>query len=458
MNIVVIMTDSFRPDHVGAYGPTRCQTPSLDAFAQRATLFEKAYQATFPTVPTRADMFSGKCVFPELGWEPLPRDWPVLSQTLARHGYLTQMVIDTPHPIANGFFYQRGFHAYHWIRGQESDVLYADPDPEEVPLPAPGEIIRGLDVMRRGHYRSRLRWEHERDRFAPRTMSYAADWLERNHQRGPFFLYVDTFDPHEPWDAPPWYLDLYADPDFTGRAPDYPLYRAAAKYLTPDEVNHLDAMYSAEATMVDRWLGLLLGHLDRLGLSHDTAVFVMSDHGFYLGDHGFVGKLNMFRDEGGPWPKFDALARTTLLVRLPGQTAARRSSALVQPSDLASTICELAGIEAPATFTAPSYAPVLRGDAARVDGRDVVVTTDVLKPGSKAPNYLAVTDGQWTLNVSPGRPSYLHHTAADPDQEHNVLSEHGAEARRLFDSLVKLLGETGVDRDVIQVIREGVTL
>ena len=457
MNVVVVMMDSFRPDHVGAYGPTRCLTPCLDAFAQRATVFEQARQATFPTVPTRADMFSGKAVYPELGWEPLPRQWPVLAQTLANAGYLTQMVIDTPHPISKGFHYERGFASYQWIKGQESDIVYTDPDPDDVPLPAPAETLRNPGHLRKAHYRTRLRWELERDRYAPRTMMAAMDWLERNRQRGPFFLYVDTFDPHEPWDAPPWYLELYAEPGFAGRAPDYPLYRRAANFLNEDEVRHLNAMYSAEATMVDRWVGRLLNQINRLGLAGDTAVFVMSDHGFYLGDHGFVGKLNMFPDEGGPWPKYDALVRTVLMVHLPGQTHTVRSPALVQPCDLAPTICELVGVDRPEAFCAPSYAPILRGEADVAD-RTVALTTDAIKPGSKVPQYIAVNDGAWTLNVCPGRATVLNRVAEDPQQTRNVVADHRDEAQRLFEELLREVAKAGVDPDVVRAIHDGVRL
>lgn len=457
MNVVVIMMDSFRPDHVGAYGSRRCRTPSLDAFAHRATVFEKSFQCTFPTVPTRADMFTGKAVYPQLGWEPLPRPWPVLAKTLADAGYLTQMVIDTPHPIAHGFYYERGFASYHWVRGQESDILHADPPDGDVPLPAPAEVLRNPAHLRKAHYRNRLRWELERDRFAPRTMSYAMDWLERNRDRGPFFLYVDTFDPHEPWDAPPWYLDLYADPDFAGRAADYPLYRRGANYLDDAEVRHLDAMYSAEATMVDRWVGRLLNQINRLGLEPRTIVIVMSDHGFYLGDHGFVGKLNMFADEGGPWPKYDALVRTVLMVHLPGQALPAISRALVQPTDLAPSICDLLGVERPDSFTAPSYAPILRGEADHVL-REVAVTTDALKPGSKVPQYLAVTDGAWTLHVCPGRATVLNHTAEDPQQTRNVVADHRDQAQRLLEQLIQTVAAQGVDDDVVRHLHDGVRL
>ncbi len=457
MNVVVIMMDSFRPDHVGAYGPTRCLTPCLDAFAHRATVFEKSYQAPFPTVPTRADMFSGKAVYPSLGWEPLPRAWPVLAKTLADAGYLTQMVIDTPHPIAHGFYYERGFASYHWERGQESDILYADPSPDDVPLPAAVETLRNPHQLRKAHYRNRLRWELERDRFAPRTMTYAMDWLERNRERGPFFLYVDTFDPHEPWDAPPWYLEMYRAEPFAGQAPDYPLYRRAANFLTEDETRHLDVMYSAEATMVDLWVGRLLRQIDRLGLESETIVIVMSDHGFYLGDHGFVGKLNMFGDEGGPWPKYEALARTVLMVHLPGQTSGVRSRTLVQPTDLAPTICELVGVAPPETFTAPSYAPVLRGER-DAELRTVAVTTDALKPGCKVPQYLAVTDGAWTLNVCPGRATILNQIAEDPQQTRNVVADHRDHAQRLFEGLLQTVTEAGVDAGVVQAIHDGVRL
>jgi arylsulfatase A-like enzyme len=93
-------------------------------------------------------------------------------------------------------------------------------------------------------------------------------WLEENVECQPFFLYVDTFDPHEPWDPPQWYVDLY-DPGYQGEEVIYPQY-APCDFLSEAEVKHCRALYAGEVTMVDAWVGKLLNRLDDLGLREDT--------------------------------------------------------------------------------------------------------------------------------------------------------------------------------------------
>ncbi|HEU4754450.1 MAG TPA: sulfatase-like hydrolase/transferase, partial [Armatimonadota bacterium] len=94
MNAIVIISDTFRRDHVGAYGNQEIRTPNLDRLAQESIVFDRAYCCSFPTIVCRAEMFTGKFVFPYLEWGPLPQKEVLLSQTLDRAGYTCTMVTD----------------------------------------------------------------------------------------------------------------------------------------------------------------------------------------------------------------------------------------------------------------------------------------------------------------------------------------------------------------------------
>ena len=67
MNVIVLVNDTFRRGHVGCYGNTWIQTPNLDRFAQRSAIFDQYYAASYPTVPNRWDISSGRFGFPRLG-------------------------------------------------------------------------------------------------------------------------------------------------------------------------------------------------------------------------------------------------------------------------------------------------------------------------------------------------------------------------------------------------------
>ena len=108
MNIIHIISDTFRRDNLAIYGG-KGYTPSLNAFAEKCVIFDKAYVCGFPTVPIRGELVTGQVSICRRGWEPLKRDVPVIADDLTNAGVVSMMIADTPHHINNGFFYNRGF-------------------------------------------------------------------------------------------------------------------------------------------------------------------------------------------------------------------------------------------------------------------------------------------------------------------------------------------------------------
>src|SRR5512135_1660400 len=115
MNIILFMSDTFRYDNLSCYGPTLVKTPHLDRFAERANVFHNAYLGSFPTVPNRLDIMSGRFSCHEYRWCPLPKETVTLQQILSASGIVTQMVADNPHLVEDGFNYERGFDGWEWI-------------------------------------------------------------------------------------------------------------------------------------------------------------------------------------------------------------------------------------------------------------------------------------------------------------------------------------------------------
>jgi len=346
MNIILIVSDTFRRDHLGCYGNRWISTPNLDKFAKESIIFDQAYAASFPTVPNRMDIMTGRFSFVQYEWQPLPRDEVVLSEILGEAGYVTTLIADTPHILEDGYNFDRGFAGWKWIRGQEAERYMTDPI--EVKLPCAPNKLRNPEGVKKYLRNVSLR-QSEADYFVARTMIEAAKWLERNYKQERFFLYVDTFDPHEPWDPPRWYVDRY-DPNYEGEEVIYPVY-GPADYLTREELRHMRALYAGEVTMVDRWIGMLLRKIEDLGLFDNTAVVFTTDHGFYLGEHNLTGKSIITSEFHANAPLYEEVAHIPLLIRLPGQSKRGvHCSALVQPPDLTATIIELAGAEDPGSL------------------------------------------------------------------------------------------------------------
>lgn len=467
MNVILIVADSMRRDHLGCYGNARVRTPNLNRLAEQACVFENAYAASFPTVPNRLDIMTGRFSLIEAGWQPLPRDATVLAEVLSDAGYVTQMISDTPHTLANGYNYQRGFDGWEWIRGQETDRWRTAPaDP---PLPASPEKLRRPETVKQ-HLRNIATRQGEEDCFCARTMQAACDWLEENAGRD-FFLYVDTFDPHEPWDAPESYVAMY-DPGYEGERVTYPLY-GLANYLTEPELNHIRAMYAAEVTLVDAWIGRVLVMVEALGLANDTAIIFTSDHGFYHGEHGFTGKA--FSWEGGhaDMPLYSEVVRIPLLIRLPDDDCGRRLQCFAQPPDLMPTILDLLDVQRPDSVQGMSLAPIMHG--ARDHTRPLAVCSPSLAGAPLGGRPTTVVEGDWLLvyygspddPLVPGLdhdpadlpshvelptavpPPELYDLAHDPEQKYNVYEENRDIAVKLHADHVHLLEELGMAEEYL---------
>src|SRR3712207_2559860 len=148
MNVVVVILDSLRKDHIGAYGNPWIKTPNLDALARESLRFSRAYPESLPTICARRAIHTGKRSFPfkdrpseqanapSYGWLPIPPDQPTLAETLEAAGYQTMLVTDTYHQFRPPMDFNRGFKAYRWIRGQEND-------PYKPPLPPPTRRCTG---------------------------------------------------------------------------------------------------------------------------------------------------------------------------------------------------------------------------------------------------------------------------------------------------------------------------
>jgi arylsulfatase A-like enzyme len=462
-NVVVIVCDTFRHDHVGAYGNRTIRTPNLDRFAERSVVFDHHVISSFPTMPARADFLTGQFSFTFMGWEPLPAGIRTLPAVLSSAGYLTMGVVDTPFFIRGGYGYDRGFDDFIWIRGQGDDT--------------------------RPHERedARLTWVSEADRLVARTMSAAECWLER-HYKEPFFLYVDTWDPHEPWDAPDYYTELYL-PGYDGRRfyPSYGKWREAG--LTEEEVAIAHATYCGEVTMVDRWVGHLLEKLDVLGLSERTYVFFVSDHGFFFGEHGYFGKAEWFHDPDAKvsagtvapswlpeswlltldWsPLYQELTRVPLIVAGPGLEAGRRD-ALTTAADLAPTILDLVGVDPPDEMRGRSFKGVVAGDVD--EHRPFVVsswplyfaegelTSAIDSRPRRIASYMPLTVTTRTRSLILGgevdEPE-LYDLERDPGEATNVWGERADEGIGLCESAIGFLEECGTAETFLEPRRKAV--
>ena len=422
MNLIVIMLDSLRQDHVGAYGAgvvyagvEPCRTPNIDRFAREAVVFENAYPMGLPTIPARTELLTGQATLPFKPWEPLSAREITMAEILSQEGYTCGLVTDNYHYRAPGMNFHRGFHAYEHIRGQEYDPWTSS------------SSRRSLDGYVNARYTEQFRglvarflantddFAREEDWFAAKVVESSCEWLRRNRDQRNVFLWLDSFDPHEPWD-PPRRFDVYTDPAYGGPRLILPMGGDAADWASPEEIRHIRGLYAGEVASVDHWLGRLFSCLQELGYYEDSAIVLLADHGHPLGDHGkFLKGADRMHGE---------LLHVPFMVRLPGGRGARRTGALVQFPDLLPTVLELIGYgNCDAALHGRSFAPVLRGTAD--------VHRDAVISGYHGGRDRCIRDLRWSWVERPDGPDELYDLEADPRETQNLVDRHPQEARRL---------------------------
>lgn len=342
-NVLLLVVDTLRADHLPTYGYPRDTAPAVDALlARRGVVFDAAVAQAPWTIPSVASYLTG--VQPgELrhrgdgAFQAVPADLPTLAERLRDHGYRTAAFIANP-TVHAGIGFARGF-----------DRFYT-PEVDVASLRLHGDDVQGR----------------------------ALAWLAEHADAGPWFLYVHFLDPHDPYENPDM-PDARSPflPEYDGPVDgDWPhaLYSGRRDLAQADDpeaaVRQLTALYDGEIRYADRLIGELVEALPPEVTSETLMVFT-SDHGEELHDHGWWKHGHTVYQEQLHVP---------LVVRWDGRLpAGRRVAAPVELVDLVPTLLAAAGVDA----------EVADGEVVPLDGVDLL---PVLRGAAEAPRRPALAD------------------------------------------------------------------
>ncbi len=364
-NIVVVVADTFRTAYLGAYGNDWVHTPNLDRFAAEGVRFTNAHPECLPTIPTRRTLHSGRRAFPFPtyspvpwdnvyipGWQPMSADEPAVAEALARGGCHTGFFADVPHYFVPGMNFTRGFRQWEFVRGQAEDRYRAAAHADEALV----SRYMGNPNRVRAHLVNVQPHRPEETWPTARLFRSAIEFVEQNAANTPFYLYVDGFTPHETWEAPLHYYDLY------GRREDRePVllnlpYRPLDDEAVEARLEAVKANYAGLVTLVDTWFGKLVATIDRLGLKESTLVIFLSDHGTNFAD-------NAERVTGKPAGyMYPGTMDIPLLVRHPsGVNAGTACDELVYTLDVPATVIAASRAQAAGEIEGQSLLPLVEG-------------------------------------------------------------------------------------------------
>jgi arylsulfatase A-like enzyme len=311
-NFLLIVIDTLRADHLGAYGSSRNLSPSLDTLANESYLFENAIATSAWTRSSIASMFTSQFPSPlgVLGRkDAIPEEVTTIAEVFQRRGYSTYGVTTNGNAGAS-FGFAQGFEAFEYPDIKRSYPGGATKFPAE-----------GVTKM-------------------------ALDWLKTRDATKPFFVFLHYTDPHDPYFP---HDGLLPGPEPAGRF-DGSRKRLGEmdrefrqSGLPQEDMDRIKYLYAGEVKYCDIWIGKLIAGLKELGLWDDLMIIVTADHGEGLWDHS---------ERAHGRDLYEEMIRVPLLVRYPGPADAggARIATPVSLVDLAPTLLAGAGAPAPAEF------------------------------------------------------------------------------------------------------------
>ena len=372
-NVIFLLMDTARADAFGPFArPDRIvKTPTYDALAAKSTVFTGAYDNENWTKPSVATTLSG--LYPsthgtKTDSAKLPDDVELISEHLKQAGFATAGFVANGY-VSDAFGFEQGWDTYkNYIR--ES-------------LPSEAEHVFG----------DALAWHAEH---------------AKEHPDQPYFLYLQTIDPHVVYRVDKEYWSPYFDGEYDG--PLGPTIDAddqvklSSKKLRPTErdLKWLRALYYGEISYHDAQLATFLAELEARHALDDTLLVITNDHGEELGDRGRFGHGHQV---------FEELIRAPLLIHYPPMFAARQIPDIVEAVDLAPTILDVLGKKPLREADGISFLPLVRGLPTQ---QPRYAMTEFLQ------NRRVLHVGHWKLFGAPGGGGSLFDLKADPLEQHDL--------------------------------------
>ena len=373
LNLLLVVVDTLRADHLGCYGHERPTSPHIDALAAEGLLFTRAVAQSSWTTPATASILTGRYPHHHRAvtfTSPIAPDVPTLAELLRARGYRTGAYVTNVN-VRGSLGFDRGFDDYHYYPEKEASP--------SLHLPASELAV------------------------------HAASWLAAGDGR-PFFLWVHASDPHAPYAAPPALAARFAEalpPTMVGSADPLRLLRRRGVPASAAELAYLTSLYDADVAAADEGVGHILAVLRQLRLAEDTLIIVTADHGEEFGEHGgFEHGHSLYRE----------LTDIPLIIRLPGAARPGRVSTFARQVDIVPTALDVLGLPTPPT----DGRPLLSDD--RVDDTVEALSHAALHRVSRA----AIETPRWkairTVGLR-GDVVEVYDRRADPREQHDVAWE-----------------------------------
>ena len=342
-NILVIMVDTLRADHLSTYGYERPTSPFIDQLAAQGVLFENAYGGSAYSYPSHASFFTGLPLHEHNAeWDNLRAlfelDAPVFPELLLEGGYRTGGFSANTFWVTRKDGFSRGFlHFEDYFTTPLDSVLRT----------GMGLAFEKLILSRIGEANIPAR------RWAPDITAQALDWIDKAPEQ-PFFAFLNYMDVHDPYLPPQPYRSQFSSQSNPGGLLNWHIGREYID-LTPEQLQGEIDAYDGAIRYTDDQISLLLQELESRDLMDNLLLVIVSDHGEAFGEHGvYLHGNSLYREE----------LHVPLIFYWPGHLpAGQRISQPVSINSLGSTLIEMSGLSSVDQFPGPSLVSLWLGGA-----------------------------------------------------------------------------------------------
>ena len=416
MNFLLITCDQLRYDAIQCNGNPYVETPNLNRLAERSVRFHQAFCAAPICSPSRHSLLTGKYPF---------------AHGVVHNGIAPQQPLnDVGHELGKAGYRSLNTGAIpHRLNPSLSFETISPPNLEDLLSEEQKAAMEWEDKNKRHHAGASNRPKELHKGYLSLQTAIAA--LEQTAASGqPFQYWIGFHEPHPPFFPPRPYFDKFETITFEmpdsvpeDAPPPHPYIQDRKKIwqdMTPEQIRQMTAGYYGLVEMADTFVGMLLDTLDRLGLTDNTMIILTADHGEQLGDHGLFLKF-VLRDPSVHVP---------LMISHPSLTPGDRHE-LVSGVDLFPTICDYAGVEAPADLHGYSLRPLL-------ENKGSWPRQDVLAQFNQ---HIMLRTKEWKLNVYDGELGELYRLSDDPKEHYNLIGnpEYAGVAEQLHQRMQELL-------------------
>jgi len=473
-NVLFIMCDALRWDHLGCMGNDTVETPNIDRLADQGVKFTNYFCTNPICMPNRATLETG--VYPNVhgvrsNGINLNEDAPTMIKTLRKRGWHTAAIGKIHHQYWMAPFKHR-YNSYEGLVEWANKEVTSDNFPKPYYGYEEVEVVSGNGSICAGHY---LEWLEEKSPkvaekmrekvvnydnlfslyceeipadlynttyVKERTIAFLERYAHGEYGDKPFYLHCSFPDPHYPLYPPEKYQKMYKPEDIElppsfddiERLYDHrylgplienpPFKKAFLRESTEEEVKNITALTYASISYIDYCIGQILAALEKMGYSDNTMVLFSSDHGDLMGDHGLLFK--------GPCP-FNGVLQIPLIWKVPGLSEGKVTESLVSTIDLPKTILNILNVREryhPPDMQGFDITPILRDPDVSLRDSVLIENDEEIGPLESRLRHLITEDYKLTIYENAPEFGDLYDRKNDPNELNNLWNDKNYRDKR----------------------------